>query len=75
MYFLYTLLKVVSHYDLSVLSITACQWWVSKKESFDRGVGGWGELYSIFWGFFNFANHHTQYYVCDKLFYNGYDSA
>ena len=45
-------------------------------ESFDRGVGGWGELYSIFWGIFlNFANHHRQYYVCDKLFYNGYDSA
>ena len=54
----YMLLKCVSH---------------GEKESFDRGVGGWGELYIIFLEFFNFANHHTKY-ICDKLFYNGDDS-
>ena len=46
-----------------------------QKGKFDRGVGGWGELYSIFFNFFNFANHHTQYMYVINYFYNGYDSA
>ena len=39
-------------------------------------MGGVSSI-AFLWDFFNFANHHTQYYhdVCDKLFYNGYDSA
>ena len=49
---LYILLKVVSYYDLSVLSKSVM---VSKKK-FGWGVGGWGELYpSFFFYFFNFA--------------------
>ena len=46
--FVYTLLKVVSYYDLSVLSMCI----VSDvfKKSLDEG--GWGELYpSLFWIF------------------------
>ena len=39
--FVYTLLKVVSYYDLSVLSM-----------SVRMRVGGWGELYPVlFWMF------------------------
>ena len=49
MYFLYTLLKVVSHDDLSVLSMSAVGF---QNRKFDRGVGGWGELHSIFFGIF-----------------------
>ena len=37
-------------------------------------MGGVSSI-AFFVDFFNFANHHTQYYVCDTLFYNGYDSA
>ena len=38
------------------------------KIKFYRVVGGWGELYRIFWDFFNFANHHTQYmYVINNI--------
>ena len=33
-------------------------------------VGGVSSM-AFFGDLFNFANHHTQYYVCDKLFYNG----
>ena len=44
----YTLLKVVSYYDLSDLSMSVM---VSKKK-IGWGVGGWGELYaSFFWIF------------------------
>ena len=40
----YTLLKVVSYYDMSV-----------QEKSFDGGwVGGWGDLYPIFFGFWEF---------------------
>ena len=42
---LYTLLKVVSRDDLSVLSVSVTG--LQKKQSFVRGVGGWGELYSF----------------------------
>ena len=46
---LYTLLKVVSYYDLSVLSMSVMGF--QKKEVW-MGVGGWGELYpSLFWIF------------------------
>ncbi len=41
----YILLKVVSYYDLSVLSMSVM---VSKKKKFGWGVGGWGELYPRF---------------------------
>ena len=42
----YTLLKVVGYYDLSVLSMSVMGF---QKKSLDGGwVGGWGELYPIF---------------------------
>ena len=45
--FVYTLLKVVSYYDLSVLPMSVMGF--QKK----KGVGGWCELYPIlFWIFF-----------------------
>ena len=48
----HTLLKVVSYYDFSVLSMSV----IGFKKKFVWGVGGWGELYpSFFWDFFNFA--------------------
>ena len=46
---LYTLLKVVGYYDLSVLSMSVM---VSTKKEVWMGVGGWGELYPIFFGIF-----------------------
>ena len=55
MYILYTLLKVVGYYDLSVLSMSVMGF---KKKKFGWGVGGWGELYPSFFlmlEFFNFA--------------------
>ena len=46
-YYVYTLLKVVSYYDLSVLSMSE-----GFQKKLDGGVGGWGELYpSLFWIF------------------------
>ena len=51
---LYTLLKVVGYYDLSVLSISVINGF--PKKSFD---GGWCALSKFFCGFlefFNFAN-------------------
>ena len=42
------LLKVVGYYDLSVLSMSVIGF---PKKSSD-GVGGWGELYPIFFGIF-----------------------
>ena len=53
--FVYTLLKVVSYYDLSVLSMSVMGF---QKNMFVWGVGGGCELYSVFfyfWNFFNFA--------------------
>ena len=41
--FVYTLLKVVSYYDLSVLSMSV----MCLKKKFGWGVGGRGELYPI----------------------------
>ena len=53
---IYTLLRVVGYYDLSVLSMSVMGF---KKKEVWMGVGGWGELYpSFFWDFcncFNFA--------------------
>ena len=50
---IYTLLKVVSYYDLSVLTTSV----MGFQKKFGWGwVGGWGERYpSLFWIFFNFA--------------------
>ena len=50
----YTLLKVVGYYDLSVLSMPV----MGFKKKVWMGVGGWGELSPIFldfWNYFNFA--------------------
>ena len=46
---LYTLLKVVGYYDLSVLSMSVMGF---NKKKFGWWVGGWGELYPIFLVFF-----------------------
>ena len=43
------LLKVVGYYDLSVLSMSVMGF-LTKK--FGWGVGGWGQLYPIFFGDF-----------------------
>ena len=43
------LLKVVGYYDLSVLSMSV----MGFQKKF---VGGWGELYPIFFGFWEFFN-------------------
>ena len=52
--FVYTLLKVVSYYDLSVLSMSVRGF--QKKFGWGWGVGGWGELYpTSFWIFGNFV--------------------
>ena len=49
--FVYRLLKVVSHYDLSVLSWMSVMGFHSKNNVL-MGVGGWGELYPVlFWIF------------------------
>ena len=48
-FYVYTLLKAISHYDLSVLSMSVMS---LQKESLDRGVSGWCELYPVvFLGF------------------------
>ena len=48
--FVYTLLNVVSYYDVSVLSMSVMGF---QKKRLD-GLGGWGELYpSLFWICFN----------------------
>ena len=46
---LHTLLTVVSHYDLSVLSMSVMGF---QNKLIGVGWGGWGELYSVlFWNF------------------------
>ena len=47
------LLNVVSHYDLSVLSMSV----IGFQKKLDRGVGGVSsiQLFFDFWNFFNFA--------------------
>ena len=46
----YTLLKVVGYYDVTVLSILVRGF----QKKIGWGVGGWGELYPIFWIFWIF---------------------
>ena len=57
---LYTLLKVVSRYDLSGMSMSVMVF----QKSLDRGVGGCGEFYTgfyfYFWNCFNFAKPLTH---------------
>ena len=48
MYFLYTLLKVVSRDDLSVLSMSVMGFQKTKFCYMRGWVGGWGEQYSFF---------------------------
>ena len=51
--FVYTLLKAVSYYDLSVLSMSV----MGFQKKVWMGLGGWGELYRIFvCGFLDFFN-------------------
>ena len=42
--FVYTLLKVVSYYDLSVMFMSVMAF---QKKCLDGGVGGWVELYPV----------------------------
>ena len=54
--FVYALLKVVSYYDLSVLSMSVMGF--RKEKSLDGGWVGWVssiQVYFGFWEFFNFA--------------------
>ena len=46
----YMLLKVVSHYDMNVLSMSVMGF--PKKQSLDKARGGFGELYPFCWEFF-----------------------
>ena len=49
--FVYTLLKVVSYYDLSVLSISM----IGFKKKFGWRVGGWRDPYpQVYFGSFEF---------------------
>ena len=50
MYSVFTLLKVVGYYDLSVLSMSV----MCFPKKIRWGVGGWGELYPRFLGFLAF---------------------
>ena len=54
------LLKVVGYFDLSVLSMSVMGF---HKKSLE-GLGGWGELYPIF--FFNFAKTLNLYRVVNS---------
>ena len=49
--YVYTLPKVVDHYDLSVLSMSV----MGFQKKFGCEVGGWGELYPICLGFLEFV--------------------
>ena len=62
--FVYTLLKVVSHYDVSVLYMSVMGF---HKKSLNGEMGEWDEVYPSlfldFWNFFNFAKPLTR---CSK---------
>ena len=58
-FFLYTLLKVVSRDDLSVLSMSVAG--LQKKNLLEGWVGG--VSYIHFWTVFNFANPLTRYVI------------
>ena len=49
-----TLLKVVSHYDLSVLSMSEMGF---PKKVCMGGVSGWGALYPVFFGILIFLQN------------------
>ena len=51
--FVYTLLKVVNYYDVSVLSMSVMGF--QKMKKFGWGVGGWGELHPTLFWFFGFV--------------------
>ena len=51
----YTLLKVVGYYDLSVLSMSVMGF---QKKKIGM-VGGWGKLYPIFFGIFVHCKAHN----------------
>ena len=50
MWFERNVMYSVCIYDLSVLAVSRMGF--QKKKYLDRGVGGWVELYPIFWGIF-----------------------
>ena len=51
---MYTLLKGVGYYDVSVLSMSV----MGFQKKVWMGGGGWGQLYPFFcWNFVNFAKH------------------
>ena len=53
--YIYTLIQVVSYYDLSVLSMSVMGF-QKKKFGCGVGVGGWGEVYPRFFlNFFKFV--------------------
>ena len=55
-FFVYApLFKVISHYDLNVLSMSV----MGFQKSLSRVVSGWGEPYPVIWGIFNFARPQT----------------
>ena len=61
----YTLLKVVGYYDLSVLSMSVMS---LKKKKLD-GVGGWGELYPIFFLiFWIFLTLQSKFYISFSIY-------
>ena len=47
----YTLLKVASHYDLSVLSMSV----MGLQKKFGLGMGEWCEVYPVYLGYLEFV--------------------
>ena len=65
----YTFLKVLGHYDLSVLSMSVRGFQKKVWMGVGGWVGGWGELYPIFFGIFltlqsPLANTPTAVFTC-----------
>ena len=60
--FIYTMLKVVSYYDLSFLSMSV----IGSQKRFDMGEGGWvgSALCSFILDFWNFSNCKTPKCLC-----------
>ena len=48
--FVYTLLKRVNYYDLSVLSMPVTGF---QQKKFGRGLGGWASPIQVYFGFLN----------------------
>ena len=65
----YTLLKVVGYYDLSVLSMSVMGF--QKKKVWIEGgwVGGWGELYPILFRIFGICLTLQSLYVLNLVFF------